>query len=293
MQSVSVAHNKTSEYILTPKVVSRESQTNLGQFSGNKLNESFYRSTPIFAKECLLTLRISEPLKKIRFRVLHEFRRWCGVVLIYLAGLNRRDGPEVIRARRAARSQTPTDYDNATPDVLRNFQDSGTLGQAMLRFRAQVVKVSHAVISLSKLQKPAPHSKCLKLGGRRISGQLNQILGSFNIVIERNRLTTYEASLVMSAFWNLIAQRDNKTNQKIATESKNIAEQSRNLTDESKQIAQQSLTIAKSSALIAQQTKRDSSAVKAISLLTMVFLPATYSAFYWYGPSGFGGQIIG
>jgi Mg2+ and Co2+ transporter CorA len=219
-----------------------------------------------------------------RFKDLHEKANKNVQLDIHRAHLNRQDGPEVVAVRPKPRIE-PTDYDNATRDVLRNFQDSGTLGQAMVHFRAEVVKVGQAVKSMPKTQKPAPQSANLKSSGKQISGQLAHILGRYDIFIERNRLTTNEASLLMTAFWNLIAQRDNKINQKIATESKNIAEQSRNVTDESKQIAQQSLKIAnqtqklaKTSMLIAKQTKRDSSAVKAISLLTMVFLPATYSA---------------
>ncbi|KAH3940517.1 hypothetical protein HBI56_096700 [Parastagonospora nodorum] len=247
----------------------------------------------------LLLLTMFAGLQLKRFKDLHRTAYGKVQLDIYRAQLDRQDGPEVIAVRRTARTR-PTDYDDATREVLRHFQDTGTLGQAMLQFRAEVVKVGQAVKSITKTQRPAPHSTHLKSSGKQITGQLVHILGRLDIYIERNRLTINEASLVMSAFWNLIAQRDNKTNQKIAMQSKNIAEQSRNVTDESKQIAQQSLKIAnqtqnlaKTSILIAKQTKRDSSAVKAISLLTMVFLPATYSAFYWYGPSGFGGQIIG
>lgn len=233
----------------------------------------------------LLLLTIFADLQLKRFKDLHR-KAYENVQLdIHRARLNRRDGPEVIAVRQTTSTEPPTHYDNATREVLRNFQDSGFLGQAMLRFRAEVVKVSQAVKSMTKTQKPAPQSTTLKSSGKQINDQLNHILGRYDVFIERNRLTTNEASLLMSAFWNLIAQRDNKANQKIATESKNIAEQSRNVTDESKQIAQQSLkiadqtqTLAKTSILIATQTKRDSSAVKAISLLTMVFLPATYSA---------------
>ena len=96
----------------------------------------------------------------------------------------------------------------------------------------------------------------------------------------------------MSALWDLIAQKDNKINQAIAIESKNIADESKKTAEDSKTIALESKGLAESSASlaadskeiaedsrqIAEETKRDSTSMKAIAMLTMVFLPATFAA---------------
>jgi hypothetical protein len=58
-----------------------------------------------------------------------------------------------------------------------------------------------------------------------------------------------------SQIYNLLAKQDNELSQQIAS-------QSRDLTDDSRQIAAAS--------------KRDSSAMKGIAILTMVFLPGSY-----------------
>lgn len=55
--------------------------------------------------------------------------------------------------------------------------------------------------------------------------------------------------------YNLLAKQDNQINQHIAVQSLNLAESSRH---------------------IATAAKRDSSTMKAIAALTMVFLPGTY-----------------
>ncbi|KAH9875469.1 hypothetical protein J1614_004961 [Plenodomus biglobosus] len=63
---------------------------------------------------------------------------------------------------------------------------------------------------------------------------------------------------------NLIAQQENRANQNIAMESANIAAEA---------------------ARIAFETKHDSSSMKAIAALTMVFLPFTFVAVRSASPS--------
>jgi len=210
---------------------------------------------------------------------------------IHEAGLNRKSGDEVIAVRTGTNIQLSVDYDKVTRDVLRNFQDSGYLLQAMIRSRSQVAKVNSSLKLFKKLPK-ADQIDYLTSHSTRIANYIDLTLSNYDSLIEKARLTTNGSSLVMSAIWNLIAQKDNKINQDLARESKNIAEGSRIIANESKKIAEDSTKlardskeiatdskeIAEDSKAVAEATRWDSTSMKAIATLTMVFLPPTYSA---------------
>jgi hypothetical protein len=251
----------------------------------------------------LLTVFIDLELK--RFKTLWRTAASNDELAIDEAGLSRDQGEEVFAVRRRdTGAETPTvDYDKITRDVLMNFQDSAYLLQAMIRFRSQIEKVITAVDDFGKCL-PSKDERLIQ--GLKITQQLTTILGRYDNLIEQTRLTTGESSLLMSAIWNLIAQKDNKINQAIAQESKNIAMDSKNIAEDSKKVAEDSKTIAEQSKAlgensfalgeetkvlaensvllaedskyIAQKTKEDSTAMTAISWLAMVFLPLSFAA---------------
>ena len=74
-----------------------------------------------------------------------------------------------------------------------------------------------------------------------------------------------------SKVYNYIARLDSQTQQKLAAAQTELAKAQTELAQSQKEISL-------SSNLIAQASKRDSSAMKGIALLTMVFLPGTYIA---------------
>ena len=233
----------------------------------------------------LLLLALFADLQLKRLKKLHRAELINLYIATSEAGLTRTEGPEVFATIQVPPGAQPSiDFDKVTRDVLRNFQDSGHLFQAMGRVRSQVQKVA-ACIDVSEPALSLEMKAYLSLNGGRISKQLETIISRYDNLIERSRLTTDGSSLLMSALWNLIAQKDNKINQAIAIESKRIAEDSTNIARESKGLAESSASlaadskeIAEDSKQIAEATRRDSTSMKAIAMLTMVFLPATFAA---------------
>ncbi|KAF2267281.1 hypothetical protein CC78DRAFT_577486 [Lojkania enalia] len=197
------------------------------------------------------------------------------------ARLSRKEGPEVYAVRKVAAleaGQSSIDYDKVTRDVLHNFQSSGYLMQAIIQFRTLLEKVV-ADVNVKEASLTAERATYWESHSRRIQEQIEAIMGKYDTLIERSRLATNESSLLISAIWNLIAQKDNHINQEIATQSKSIAEESKWLAEGSKAIA--------------EATKRDSTSMAAIATLTMIFLPASYAAtllalpmFNWQAKSG-------
>jgi hypothetical protein len=81
-----------------------------------------------------------------------------------------------------------------------------------------------------------------------------------------------------SKVYNYIARLDSQTQQKLAEAQTELAKAQTELAKAQTELAQSQKEISLSSNLIAQASKRDSSAMKGIALLTMVFLPGTYIA---------------
>ncbi|KAH7394366.1 hypothetical protein BKA66DRAFT_298744 [Pyrenochaeta sp. MPI-SDFR-AT-0127] len=197
------------------------------------------------------------------------------------------------------------DYKTLIIDIMNSFSKSGFLVTAVQRFQAQLEKVV-LDLDIDKLtygQIPVAHPTIDK---RRLAEQLTETLDSVNDVIEKSRYQNNEASLLMSALWNLVAQQDNiisrsiaEESKTIALESKSISEQARLLTEksvelggetrnisaqakvlaeESVKLSKESRNISKEAMKIADDTKRDSTSMVAIATLTMVFLPMSFVA---------------
>lgn len=80
-----------------------------------------------------------------------------------------------------------------------------------------------------------------------------------------------KASILLQGLFNLVAQRDQNTNIKIARETKRLSELA-------KQDSARSIQIAADSRTLARESKRDSTSMKAIAAVTMFFLPGTFVA---------------
>ncbi|KAI2623067.1 hypothetical protein GGS26DRAFT_567027 [Hypomontagnella submonticulosa] len=87
--------------------------------------------------------------------------------------------------------------------------------------------------------------------------QLDFITQSLEFALTRINHLKQRADVQTTAITNLLAQRNNQTNRELA----------------------------ESSTSIARDTRRDSSAMKSIAILTMVFLPATFTATYFSTPA--------
>ncbi|KAI2619932.1 hypothetical protein GGR54DRAFT_601856 [Hypoxylon sp. NC1633] len=90
-----------------------------------------------------------------------------------------------------------------------------------------------------------------------ITKQLDFISRTMELALIRVEHLIQRANVQTTAITNLLAQRNNESNRKLA----------------------------ESSTSIARDTRRDSSAMKSIAILTMVFLPATFTATYFGTPA--------
>jgi hypothetical protein len=204
-----------------------------------------------------------------------------------------------------ASEKSAKDYKTLITDIMNSFSKSGFLVTAVQRFQAQLEKVvlDLEIDKLTDGRAPTPHPTIDK---RRLAEQLAETLDSVDDVIEKSRYQSNEASLLMSALWNLVAQQDNVISRSIAEESKTIAlesksiseqarllteksvelgEDTRNISTQAKVLAEQSVqlgqdtrNISKEAMRIADDTKRDSTSMVAIATLTMFFLPLSFVA---------------
>ena len=104
--------------------------------------------------------------------------------------------------------------------------------------------------------------------GREFKTRINMMRQDIGLLrahaeLYKTRFETHKSTLHI-----MFAHHDNSINMKIALESKKNADAN--------------LKLAKQSAVIANATKRDSSSMKSIALLTMVFLPGTFMAVSQY-----------
>jgi methyl-accepting chemotaxis protein len=270
-----------------------------------KTIHTFVQHSSMCSAHPMLLIAAFADLQLNRFDNLHNEAFRQVEAAVHKAGLNPVDGPEV-RATLKAEPQSQSrsedrrriDYVSLIRSVLRNFRSSGYLCQCIKQFRAQITQVMAAVNQLSTI---LLSNKGLDLQAQSmaVNGQLTQILSRYDDLIERSKLTTNESSVLMSAMWNILAHEDNETSQKLANASKDIAIASKEIAEEtkkdsaamkeiaaaSKQIALESQKIAQETKIdsaamrkIAASTKKDSAAMKSIALLTMLFLPPTFTA---------------
>ena len=169
------------------------------------------------------------------------------------------------------------EYKILIKSVMTNFRNSGDLVTTLQRFRAQLDKIVLDLETTSsvpeQIRNPQP-----AIQKYRLTEQLAAILDGVNDLIEKSRLQTNEASLLMSALWNLVAQHDNLISQSIAQQSKSISEQARMLAGRSVELGQETRNITTEAKNIANDTKRDSTSMVAIATLTMIFLPLSFVA---------------
>jgi hypothetical protein len=93
---------------------------------------------------------------------------------------------------------------------------------AVQRFQAQLEKVV-LDLDIDKLTDGRTHTVHQTIDKRRLAEQLEETLDSVNDVIEKSRYQNNEASLLMSALWEIVAQQDNIISRSIAEESKIMA----------------------------------------------------------------------
>lgn len=174
-------------------------------------------------------------------------------------------------------SASMVNYTKLIKSVMVNFESSGYLVTTLQRFRTQMNKIvlDLEIKNLVSSTTPLSHPKIQK---RRLAEHLASTLDGVNDLIEKSRVQNSQASLLMSALWNLVAQRDNLISRDIAEQSKKISEQAKLLAQRSVELGQETRNITTEAKTIADDTKRDSTSMVAIATLTMFFLPLTFVA---------------
>lgn len=165
----------------------------------------------------------------------------------------------------------PIDYSSIThhmPHLFAQFEHSTV---DMMRFHKILDRLTSSLSEMDHTLCKA-RRKYLRKHGLRILQQTKNIQDELLHVINKSKSNSIQASLLVSSMSNLIAQQESKANQNIAT---------------------QSAIVAVKTAEIAVAAQRDSSSMKAIAALTMVFLPFTFIAtlfampmFDWHAEQG-------
>ncbi|KAH8805504.1 hypothetical protein F5884DRAFT_679762 [Xylogone sp. PMI_703] len=150
--------------------------------------------------------------------------------------------------------------------------DSRELIDQMQSVKKQLAKMITEITKFgeSLFQQPMNNSTVLeferlKLAGNQISSRLDEILSEFDDKIDNCNMIIDNMSLTMQTIWNHFAREDNKVN----------------------------LRLARSNTELSHEMKYDSSQMRSIALLTMVFLPLSTVAsifsttlFNWNAPDG-------
>lgn len=172
----------------------------------------------------------------------------------------------------------------------RNSQDYGQLSAEQSWFAIRASKFRHRLLTiqtcLDQLRTVAvPQNGTVSETEVLCQDILQHLELTTTSMLAQTTRQTEQSSLLLSALWNLIAQRDQTSSLQLAKTSAEIAQESRN---------EQSIStkIAKASQRIAEETKRDSASMKTIAAVTMLFLPGTFLAscfsmplFDWSAPS--------
>jgi hypothetical protein len=255
-----------------------------------ELVEDFMAYSQDVISHALLPLALFAELQLKLFRKLERDAMNRLNLALFDAGLEWTQGVKVLAVADDPKSVKPeTDYDRTVRDVLYNVRSSGHLLRRLLLFRSQLcrmIAVSESCdIDFEHHDERRLRRAIFDKSSKRLNDQLTLLLEQLDDLIERGRMVSNESSLYMSAVFSLIAQQDNRINQEIATESRNIADESKRIASESKELAKSSADLAKASKDVAEDsreiakaTKWDSTSMKAIASLTMVFLPATFTS---------------
>jgi hypothetical protein len=153
-----------------------------------------------------------------------------------------------------ASEKSMNDYKILITDIMNSFSKSGFLVTAVQRFQAQLEKVvlDLDIDKLTEGRTPTVHQTIDK---RRLAEQLEETLDGVNDVIEKSRYQNNEASLLMSALWNLVAQQDNIISRSIAEESKTIALESKSISEQARLLTEKSVELGEETRNISAQAK--------------------------------------
>lgn len=184
---------------------------------------------------------------------------------------------EAFRSGAPDLANSMTNYTKLVQGVMSSFEKTGHLVVNLQHFRAQLNKAIIDIDIQTLATEPTMEEQAI-LNKRRFIERLNATLDGVDGLIESSRVQNRQASLLMSALWNLVAQRDNLISRDMAKESKKIAEQARLLTLRGVELSQETHNITIEAKGIADATKRDSTSMVAIATLTMFFLPLTFVA---------------
>lgn len=104
-----------------------------------------------------------------------------------------------------------------------------------------------------------------------VQKEAEHLVRASNTKIREAEALQQKASILLQGLFNLVAQRDQNTNLQIARETKQLAKIARLDSVRSIEIADDLRTVA-------NESKRDSTSIKAIAAVTMFFLPGTFVA---------------
>ncbi|KAH7323472.1 hypothetical protein BKA65DRAFT_69693 [Rhexocercosporidium sp. MPI-PUGE-AT-0058] len=143
-------------------------------------------------------------------------------------------------------------YNQTTKEVLQLHQEIGEYKIAVNQARKQAQKLL-AIVADKNLCCPInTESRC----SSRVAEQLEEIISIFEDLDMTCDQIAQNCNMLMGAIYNIIAQRQNQINVDIAADSRKIS----------------------------AAAKRDSSAMKAIAIVTMLFLPGTFVAAFFAMP---------
>jgi hypothetical protein len=142
------------------------------------------------------------------------------------------------------------DYDRLSLEALQSYMISGDLSRSLPGFKKQVARIRKDVIEFGRDREITGEVVSLEKSRESLHNHLEVTLEKIDDLIEKSRITANTASLLMSAIANLVSQKETRINRALTAES----------------------------AKIAKATKADSAAMKVIAVMTMFFLPATYTS---------------
>lgn len=172
--------------------------------------------------------------------------------IIDFAGQNSRHEAE---AENAQKSRVDSDFKQVTIGVVGVIQRTTGLGSHTRALLLSISEMRKSIQAVSNLAS-APEAVHLKKIGEMLSGKLDLLEHRTRVMDSDIEFIEKRAQAQQAAVYNFLAQRDAKLQRDLAEFSKEIS----------------------------QAAKRDSSAMKGIAILTMVFLPGTYIATFFTMP---------
>jgi hypothetical protein len=244
-----------------------------------KFVESFMRYSKATMEHPLLVLALLADLQLKRYKLLHVESDKVLTLVLNDAGL------ESKKNTVTTAPYPDIDYDKLSRDALKSYRVAGNLSRSLLRFKKHVARISKAIAELGNQRDIKGKVVSLVRSKKSLEDYLEVTCEEIDDLVEKSRITANTASLLISAIANLVAQKETRVNQALTEESKNIAADSAKIAlesakmgAESVRIGRESAEVAKRSAEIAEATRADSAAMKVIAVMTMFFLPATFTS---------------